>query len=407
MAGTAGGIAAGGAVTIGLASYALRRMLTPERDRPDNIDILDIPDPHLIPTLPVAQEKVYEPTPARPYADIPTITLRTSIDCDVPGRYGLWLDNGAGHVRIGEILDRDDVTGTVTRELLGVDSGTLRVGTARWNGYYYGGNPISSLGLPYDEITVTGPVGDLPTWVIPGATTDDPTDSDTWAVMVHGRGALRAECLRAVPTVHRLGWTTLVPAYRNDPDSPESVDRRYALGLAEWADIDAALRYAVEQGARKIVLFGWSMGGAIVLQTLARSPWAAAVDDVVLDGPVVDWYDVMRHHIHIGRLPQSLAAVARRVLRSRVATSLVGVESPLDVTETDWIGRASELAHRILIIHSVADDFVPVGPSEQLALARPDLVTYVSWTEARHTKEWNTDPARWDQVVTEFLTSPR
>jgi hypothetical protein len=30
-------------------------------------------------------------------------------------------------------------------------------------------------------------------------------------------------------------------------------------------------------------------------------------------------------------------------------------------------------------------------------------VTFVPWTEARHTKEWNTDPQRWDDEVRAFL----
>jgi len=154
------------------------------------------------------------------------------------------------------------------------------------------------------------------------------------------------------------------------------------------------------------VLVGWSMGGAIVLQTLSRSPLAAElVTKVVLDAPVVDWGDVIRHHVRLGRIPAGIADVATRVLRWTGARQLVGIDSPLDVAETDWIARARELAHPTLLIHSVDDEFVPVGPSVALARARAGLVRYVRWTEARHTKEWNTDPDRWDRVVAEFLTS--
>ena len=39
-----------------------------------------------------------------------------------------------------------------------------------------------------------------------------------------------------------------------------------------------------------------------------------------------------------------------------------------------------------------------------LAAARPDLVTFVPWSLARHCKEWNVDPERWERVVREFIS---
>jgi hypothetical protein len=59
----------------------------------------------------------------------------------------------------------------------------------------------------------------------------------------------------------------------------------------------------------------------------------------------------------------------------------------------------------MLIIHSDDDEFVPVGPSRALAEARPDLVTFEPWFFARHCKEWNTDPDRWERLVRKFVSS--
>ena len=47
---------------------------------------------------------------------------------------------------------------------------------------------------------------------------------------------------------------------------------------------------------------------------------------------------------------------------------------------------------------------MPVGPSAQLAEARPDLVWFEPWETARHCKEWNTDPERWEAAVREFVS---
>ena len=57
----------------------------------------------------------------------------------------------------------------------------------------------------------------------------------------------------------------------------------------------------------------------------------------------------------------------------------------------------------LLILHSDDDEFVPAEPSRRLAAARPDVVTYVPSQGARHTKEWNVDPERWDSAVARFL----
>ena len=386
--GMLGGAAAGSGVALALATYVVRRLVTPERDRTDNVQILAVD--------PGSSDRTG------------TITLARTLDTEAPGRYGIWLNGGRGHARVGEVLAEDPVTGAVTRRLEGVDAGTLRPGPGRWNGYYYGGDPRQSLGLDFTQEQIDGPVGALPAWRIPGAGGADrgPGESSgRWAILVHGRGALRGECLRAVPVLHRLGFTSLVLGYRNDEDGPSSGDRRYALGLAEWADVEAALRWAGERGARSVALFGWSMGGAIVLQTLSRSALAdELVDRVVLDAPVVDWGDVLRHHVRLGRIPGGVARLGAGLLRSASARHLVGIDSPLDVAETNWPARAAELRHPTLLIHSVDDEFVPVGPSVALARARADVVRYVRWTVARHTREWNTDPARWDRVVSEFLT---
>ncbi|GMA85236.1 hypothetical protein GCM10025868_04860 [Angustibacter aerolatus] len=57
----------------------------------------------------------------------------------------------------------------------------------------------------------------------------------------------------------------------------------------------------------------------------------------------------------------------------------------------------------MLIVHSDADEYVPNGPSLALAAARPDVVRAEPWQQGRHTKEWNTDPARWEAVVGGFV----
>ena len=356
----------------GLAVSFARAVVTPRRHRPDDVEVLQV-------------------GPRR-------VVLQATPDSVVPGRYGIWTDGGRGHLRVGDVVG--SAPGRVTRELLGVDAGTARPGPGRWNQYYYAGSPTTALGLPHVDLLVPSEVGDLPCWSVP---VDDAGPGGTWAVLVHGRGATREEALRALPVLHGLGLPTLVPSYRNDADGPSSPARRYGLGDTEWYDVEAVARYALDQGARRLVVVGWSMGGAILLQFVARSPLAERVTALVLDGPVVDWYDVLDHQARKLGIPVRWGRYGLRLLAHPIGRRLVGLDGPLDLRRMDWVARAQELVLPVLLLHSDGDDYVPSGPSERLAQARPDLVEFVRSSVARHTKEWNVDPDRWDAAVREFL----
>jgi pimeloyl-ACP methyl ester carboxylesterase len=165
------------------------------------------------------------------------------------------------------------------------------------------------------------------------------------------------------------------------------------------------MAYAVSHGARRILLLGWSMGGAIVLQALDRSPLARHVVGVALDSPVVDWGVVLRHHGRLRKVPGPLVRVATDLMGSRRSRRLVGVHEPIDVARTDWVARAAELRHPMLVIASDGDDFVPAGPAVALAGRRPELVRLERWETAGHCREWNQDPERWERVLREFVES--
>jgi uncharacterized protein len=376
---SAAGVAAAAlsaATTIAAATYFARRVLTPDRLRPDDIRILVVENE--------------------------SVTLELTLESGQPGRYGLWFDGAQGHARVGDVLEVDEYSGWVRRVLEGVDFGELLAGSGRWNQYYFAGHPRDALGLASQDVEIAAEIGPLAAWEVPPAC----GRTGRWAILVHGRGAPREECLRAVPVLHDLGFTALIPMYRNDIGAPPSSDGRYSLGLSEWRDLEAAMLYAVEAGAEEIVLFGWSMGGAIVLQTLDRSWLSDRVKAVVLNAPVVDWADVLRHHGALHRVPGPVGSLSRSLIGHQWARRLVGVHEPIDVALTNWEHRADELRHPTLLIHSQDDEFVPAGPSISLAAKRPDLVRFEPWRGARHTKEWNVDPERWDAVVREFLSDP-
>lgn len=324
-----------------------------------------------------------------------TITLARDADTELPGRYGLFTTGSVGYVRLGSVVAQD--TGTVTRKLLTEVSADDRIDAdAAFSGWYF--DDPDQLHLPYKRTLIGSPLGPCPAWVFPAA-----VETDVWVVQVHGRGTTRAETLRAVPVFHALGITTLVVSYRNDGEAPRSRTGTYALGATEWRDVDAALGYARRQGARRVLLMGWSMGGAVALQVELNSPHRDMIAGLVLESPVVDWRTVLDYQAGLMRLPAVVTGLAKQLVGSDWGAPLVRSGGAIPLDSLDGVARAAELRHPTLILHSDDDGFVPSDASHRLAAARPDLVRLETFSVARHTKLWNYDEDRWSTAITTWV----
>ncbi|MHA7278568.1 alpha/beta hydrolase family protein [Arthrobacter sp. MDT2-2] len=373
-AGAALASSAAGAVS-GLAVYFARQIVTPARTRDENLDILAVVGP----------------------AGKQTVILPANDDTTVEGTYSLHFARGTGHARIGAIRSYVPREGTVERVVEKVYVGDLASATRGWWGGAVYPSP-AAMGFADEEVLIPVEGGSAPAWLVRAE-----APARTWAIMVHGRGASRAEALRALGPARRLGLTSLVLSYRNDGEAPSAPDGRYGLGMTEWHDVDAAIDFAVSHGARDVVLFGWSMGGAIVLQTADLSRHRQRISALVLDGPVINWIEVLAHHAELNRIPAPVGRLGQYLLASRRARRITGLAAPLDLKSMDWIARAEQLTLPTLVLHSEDDEFVPIGPSAELADRNPAFVTLERFHRARHTKEWNVDPERWEAVVERWL----
>lgn len=320
-----------------------------------------------------------------------TITLERTPDTALPGRYGLFTVGSADYLRLGAVVGGDGAT--VTRKLLThVPADGDLAPEAAFSGWYF--DRPENLHLPFRSVTIGTAVGPCPAWEFSAA-----HDTDVWAIQVHGRGTTRAETLRAVPVFHDLGITSLAVSYRNDGEAARSRTGTYALGATEWRDVDAAIGYARRNGARRIILMGWSMGGALALQAAFDSPHHDVIAGLVLESPVVDWRTVLAYQGRMMRLPASVTGLAQHLLGTGWGAALLGSGAPIPLDQLDGVARADELRYPVLILHSDDDGFVPADASHALAAARPDLVTMETFEVARHTKLWNYDESRWTGAI--------
>lgn len=312
-----------------------------------------------------------------------TVTLARTPASARPGVWGLaWPD---GYARVGRVTAADD--DTVTRVLTPVQ-GRLRAGQhVLLDWYAYPTDPDAAFDFPVQEVPIDTELGTFPAWLAKG-------DGETWVIAVHGRGGNRAQHFRLIPTLHDLGFPVLAITYRNDPEAPASPDGWYGLGSTEWEEVEAAAEYALAAGARRLVLVGSSMGGAIVAAYLHSSATADAVVAAVLDAPVLDWDLALQAAAADRGLPTWLTPVTKAVVTLRTG---------LRWSDLDVIARADELDVPILLVHGTDDAVVPVRGSDAFARARPDLVTYERVEGAGHVESWNTAPRRYEAALRAFL----
>ena len=334
-------------------------------------------------------------------ADRGSVTLARDTTVTPPGEYA--IEWPGGRAVLGPVLRSS--ANSVVRSLLSGSAPAAGQQVA-WSLNVAAGSPQQADGLAYQQVTFPSPLGAMPAWLVPAAIGSASgsaagtatgaaagTAAGTWAVLVHGRGATPQEGLRIMPTLHRLGLTVLDISYRNDVGAPASPDGFYHLGQTEWADVDAAVGYALDHGAKHVVLYGWSMGGALVETALDRSARVrAATVAVVLDAPVLDWRPTLDLQAADRNLPGFLTPIAELVTTVRAGISWQSMDA-LDRPVTV----------RTLLFHGDADRTVPVGPSRQWAARNRSMVTYVEVHGADHTAAWNVDPSRYEAAVAAFL----
>jgi uncharacterized protein len=302
------------------------------------------------------------------------------------------LDWGEGHGQIGDVVDEDGDAVTRSLDIFATPAPTVG-DTARFTRDGYPWEAPRALEVPVRQVDVPGPQGELPAWLAPG-------DGGTWAILVHGRGATRSEMFRLMRTTTDLDLPSLAISYRADPENGGGLAR---FGEEEWPDLEAAVQYALDQGADDVVLLGASMGGAISAAFLESSDLAGSVRAVVLDAPMLDFSATIAHGADQREVPGLGTAIPSVVVWGALQVSAQRFD--LDLDAVDYLDDTSWLDVPALVIHGTEDLTVPDAVTRELAEAEGDLVQEHYVEEAEHVGSWNIDPEQYDAWVAEFLES--
>jgi alpha-beta hydrolase superfamily lysophospholipase len=362
------------------------------------------------------------------------ISLTRSLTAQLPGVYG--LVGRDGHAVVGPVLDGEPSKApadTVVRRLERVARGELRPGSRVWlTPQLYAddsGTAGTTTGTDTDAgtdtgtgeaggrsgrgsrtaVEIPGELGPLPAWFVPGA-------RDTWVVTLHGLGATPDQALPLLPFYESLQLPVLGLAYRGDAGAPPPPDGVRHLGDTEWRDVEAAIRYAVGNGASRVVLHGWSSGASMALRAAeelnGRAAGAGAGGDsaagagvdgdaagriagLVLDSPVLDWWGTVRALAVSRHTPRALLPLAVRAAQGRARVQPERMRQIADPAAADV---------PTLLLHGPDDTVASWQRSKELALARPESVTLHTVPSAPHAAMWNADPEAYEENLRRFLT---
>jgi hypothetical protein len=249
----------------------------------------------------------------------------------------------------------------------------------------------AAAGLAVEEVEYDSPLGPMDAWYLEGS-------RGVWVIHVHGKGSSPQEAIRLLRPLASAGYPQLAVTYRNDPGQPADPSGLYQYGRTEWADLEAAVEYAEDQGAGNIVLVGYSTGGAVALSYLFRSG-SEAIAAVVLDAPNLD----MSETVDFGASQRSLpGGVPIPVTVTAAAKFLAGLRADVNWDSLDYVRRSGQIVVPVLVFHGTADGTVPIETSRRLA-EREEFVTLVEVPGAGHVQSWNADPAAYERRVLDFL----
>ena len=239
------------------------------------------------------------------------------------------------------------------------------------------------------EVVYPTPFGDYTGWFAAGVGT-------TWLILVHGKDSSHREMLRMVEAARGHQLPTLSVIYRNDEGAPATDDGMFHFGRDEWRDLEAAVEYAMANGATDVVIAAESIGAPVALWFLHQSALGERVRGMLLDSSALDMGSAA---LWVGKNTSPLP-------RPLVRLGMVAAALRFGFNWADYDTRPvfGELGIPVTLVHGERDGQMPIAVSEQVAAMHPELVTLVRVPGAGHCQTWNADPARYEAMVDSLIS---
>ena len=219
-------------------------------------------------------------------------------------------------------------------------------------------------------------------------------DSDRTIITLHGYAGSMDPDIRYAPHLHNAGFNVLMFDFRAHG---RSGGRLTSLGALETRDVQAAVRFALDKGSRRIGLLGFSMGGRAVI---LAAPSIPQVNALISDGGPARMLTSITQNLSLRNIPFPLSWILARMVLTG-ASIITGV----NLFKADPLNTAGKL-DRIptLFIHGEKDRYTTAEEIKTMvSLAGPNARLW-SVPEARHRNIEETRSEEYLQVVISFFS---
>ena len=224
-----------------------------------------------------------------------------------------------------------------------------------------------------------------------------------WVIHVHGRKTLMGETLRNFKLFEDLGFSQLTISHETDAKPFGLGKHKSTMGLNEWAQIEHAIEFAKANGAQRIVLFGWSLGGMMVGRYLVKSIHQGIVKAAIFDSPMFDVRNTLRFQAKLSNFDEQFADEVCSLMEKSLALKLLGY--PQVVVDDFSLARNSiRTTIPMLVMYSANDGYVESNDSVLFSQMNPSS-QLVEFPGARHCRLKNSDPSGYERVVRDFIST--
>ena len=355
----------------------------------------------------VIRNQVVAPTRAKTLLDT-TVQFTPRGTVILPGTHQAWaplmgIRTARAVYRLGplpETIDPTRATGC-ERAYTRIHGPEEPPGTYGARFYTYQWFSAQEAGLQETYATVPTPFGAAPAklWRAPQAPMHD-----TWIIGVHGRSSIHESLLRMAMIGCGRGFPFMAMSYRNDHVGGPHTDGVSRMGTTEWEDLDWAIRYAQQHGAKRIILAGASQGASLVSFWLAQAATnpdrlvsdPSSVIGAIYDCPLVRGSGALRAAIHDSGVPTGLDKLV-----ASAASGWMGVRGPRKVVTVDHLPFLKTVELPLLVFIGMKDTMI--RPDAALALTNLPHVTALVNDHAEHVEVYNEDEDGYTEVMAAWL----